>query len=55
MASAFREFIQHQQPFLDQPLVDGEAAVQALCAVIRNNEHHGILVQYFENPADLLV
>ena len=47
--------MQHQQSLADQPLVDAEAAVEPLGAVVRGHEADGVVAEQLERLADLVV
>ncbi len=47
--------MQHQEAFADQPLVQCKNAIQALCAVSREHQHNGFVVDSFEDRPYLLI
>src|SRR5215469_8673031 len=47
--------MKHQQALLDQPLIDGESAIQPLRSMVGNYEHDRVVVEQFEYAADLLI
>src|SRR5215469_12681000 len=51
----FRILMQDQQAFLNQPLVNGDATVEALRPVIGNDEDEGVIVEQFQGLADLAI
>ena len=47
--------LEDEQPLADQPLVDAEAAVEPLRAVVGDHQHDRVVGQQLEDLADLVV
>ncbi len=53
--NALWRLVEDEEAFVDEPLIDGEAAVEGLCAVVGDEKEDSIVVEDFEDFADLFV
>jgi len=50
-----RVFLQHQQTLSNQPFIDAKPSIQALSAVVGNDEHGGFLIHQRQQTANFLI
>src|SRR4029077_10591608 len=48
-------FVQNQQPFADEPFVDGETSFETLPPMARNDQHDSVIRQQLKDRANLLI
>src|SRR5712692_5783261 len=51
----FRHFVHDEEAFAREPLIDSKPAVQALCAVVGDDEEDGLSAEHVYDGTDLLV